>query len=128
MTTPNRTIKTKVPARVIVTSLLIGLFVVGFILFAVWQSGVGLHEARMSGTIVSKEFKPYEQPETQITLNRSGTVSTQNTEGQFILTVDVPQKNGSPKRFTVWLNDKRTYDKLKVGDTFDVGPYVVPSE
>lgn len=128
MSTPNRVVKTKVPARVIVSAVLIGLFVIGFILIAVWQSGVGLKEARMSGTIVSKEFQPYSEPERQITLNRSGTVSAQDTAGQYVISVEVPQKDGTKKTFTVWLNDKRRFDAVKVGDAFDVGPYVVPSK
>jgi len=128
MSTPNRVVKTQVPARVIVSAVLIGLFVIGFILIAVWQSGVGLKEARMSGTIVSKEFQPYSEPERQITLNRSGTVSAQDAAGQYVLSVEVPQKDGTKKTFTVWLNDKRRFDAVKVGDTFDVGPYVVPSK
>ena len=128
MSSPNRVVKTKVPARVIVTATLIGLFSIGFVLLAVWQSGRGLVEARMSGTIVSKEFQPYSQPEKQITLNRSGDVSTQNSDGQFIINVSVPQSDGSKKTFTVWLNDKQRYDAVKVGDSFDVGPYVIPSK
>lgn len=128
MSTPNRVVKTKVPARVIVSAALIGLFAIGFILVAVWQSGRGLHEARMTGTIVSKEFQPYTEPERQITLNRSGSVSAQNADGQFLLSVEVPQSGGEKKTFTVWLNDKRQYDAVKVGDSFDVGPYLVPSK
>ncbi|MFZ4773768.1 MAG: hypothetical protein ACOYM3_00300 [Terrimicrobiaceae bacterium] len=126
MSTPNRVVKTKVPARVIVSATLIGLFVIGFIFVAVWQSGRGITKARMSGTIVSKEFQPYSEPERQITLNRSGTMSALNTDGQHILSVSVIQKDGSKKTFTVWLNDKKLYDSLKVGDAFDVGPYLVP--
>ncbi len=126
MSTPNRVVKTKVPARVIVSAVLIGLFVVGFIFVAIWQSGRGITKARMSGTIVSKEFQPYSEPERQITLNRNGAVSAQNSEGQYVITVEVPQKDGSKKTFTVWLNDKKLFEALKNGDPFDVGPYVVP--
>jgi uncharacterized protein YggT (Ycf19 family) len=125
MSTPNRVVKTHVPIRVIVSSVLIGLLVVGFIFYAVWQSGRGLHEARMSGKIVSKVFQPYSQPERQITLNRGGAVSTRTSEGEFVITVEVPQSDGTSKTFTVWLNDKQRYDAVKVGDSFDVGPYVV---
>lgn len=128
MSTPSRVVKTKVPARVIVSATLIGLFVVGFILVAIWQSGRGITEARMSGKIVSKEYQPYSEPDHQITLNRSGSVSTQNVEGQYVISVEVPQKDGTKKTFTVWLNDKRRFDAVKVGDPFDVGPYLVPSK
>lgn len=128
MSTPNRVVKAKVPARVIVSAVLIGFFVVGFILVAVWQSGKGITEARMAGTIVSKEFQPYSEPDHQITVNRRGTVSTQNVDGQYVISVEVPQKDGTKRTFTVWLNDKRLFDAVKVGDPFDVGPYLVPSK
>jgi len=128
MNTPSRVVKTKVPLRVIVTATLIGVTVVAFILLAIWQSGIGLHEARMSGVIVTKEFKPYPEPERQITLNRGGTVSAQTSTGQYLITVEVLQKGDSKKIFNVWLNDKRQYDAVKIGDSFDVGPYLVPSK
>jgi len=128
MSTPNRVVKTELPARVIVTAVLIGVAVMAIILLAIWQSGMGLHEARMSGVIVTKEFKPYPEPERQITLNRSGTVSAQTSAGQYLISVEVPQKDGSRKTFNVWLNDKRRYDAVKIGDAFDVGPYLVPSK
>jgi len=125
MSSPNRVIKTKVPMRVLVSAVLIGVIVVGFILYAIWESGRGLHEARMSGVIVSKEFQPYPEPERQITLNRGGTVSARTSDGQYLLSVEVPQKDGSKKTYNVWLNDKGRYDAVKVGDSFDVGPYLI---
>jgi hypothetical protein len=128
MSTPNRVVKTELPARVIVSAVLIGLLVVAFILFAVWQSGRGITQARMSGVIVSKEFRPSPEPERQITLNRSGTVSAQVADGEYLIAVEVPQKDGSKKTYNVWLNDKRRYDAVKTGDAFDVGPYLVPSK
>jgi hypothetical protein len=39
--------------------------------------------------------------------------------------VEVLQKDGTQKPYTVWLNDKKRYDAIKVGDNFDVGPYLV---
>ena len=95
MNTPSRVVKTKVPLRVSVTATLSGVTVVAFILLAIWQSGIGLHEARMSGVIVTKEFKPYPEPERQITLNRGGTVSAQTSTGQYLITVEVLQKGDS---------------------------------
>lgn len=128
MNTPNRVIKPKTPARVVVGAILIALFVGAFIFIAVWQSGVGITEARMRGTVVSKEFQPLPQPEREITLNRSGSVSARTSDGEYIISVEVQQKDGSKKTFTVWLNDKQRYDGIKVGDEFDVGPYLVPSK
>ena len=128
MSLPNRVVKTKVPARVIISAVLIGVSVVGFILYAAWESGRGLHEARLTGVIVTKEFQPYPEPERQITLNRGGTVSARTSDGQYLISVDVPQGDGSKKTYNVWLNDKGRYDAVKVGDSFDVGPYLIPSK
>jgi len=126
MNPKNRVIKSAVPARAIVGAVLIAAFVVGFILIAIWQSGRGIVDARMRGTVIAKEFQPLAEPERQITLNRDGAVSATNASGQFLLTVEVPQTDGTKKTFTVWLNDKARYDATKIGDSFDVGPYVVP--
>lgn len=128
MTTPDRVVKTKAPLRVIMGAVLIALFVIGFIWIAIWYTGAGIMEARMRGTIVSKEFRPFKQTEHQITLNRNGMLDAQDVEGQYILTVEVTQKDGTKKTFTVWLEDKKRYDAVKVGDPFDVGPYLVPSK
>jgi len=127
MSTPNRVVKPKTPARVIVGAVLIALFVGAFIVIAIWQTGIGITDARMRGTVVSKEFQPLAQPEREITLNRSGSVSARTSDGEYIISVEVEQKDGTKKTFTVWLNDKQRYDSVKVGDEFDVGPYLVPS-
>lgn len=127
MNPPDRVVKTKVPARVIAGAVLISVFVVGFVLVAIFFSGAGLVEARMRGTIVSKEFRPFTEPERQITIDRQGGVNARTAEGEFIVTVEVPQANGPARTFTVWLNDRARFDALKVGDSFDVGPYLVPS-
>lgn len=128
MSVPNRVVKAKLPARVVVSAVFIGLLVTGFIVFAVWQSGRGITEARMSGFIVSKEFKPLAQTEREITLNRKGTVSARDVAGNYIITVEVIQKDGTKKAYVVDLNDKARYDAVKVGDAFDVGPFYVPSK
>lgn len=127
MNPPDRVVKTKVPARVIAGAVLISVFVIGFILVAVFYSGAGLSEARMRGTVVSKEFRPLPAPERQITIDRQGGVNARTSEGEFIVTVEVPQANGPARTFTVWLNDRARFESLKVGDSFDVGPYIVPS-
>lgn len=127
MSTPNRVVKTKVPVRVIVSATLIGVVVAGFIIFAVWQSGRGITDARMRGIIISKQFEPYPEPEREITLNRSGTVSAQTTKGEYLIAVEVPQRDGTKRTFNVWLNDRQRFDAVQVGDSFDVGPFLVPS-
>lgn len=124
----SRVVKTKLPIRVIAGAVVIALAVAGFMIFAVWESGRGIATARMSGVIVSKEFRPFDQTERQITLNRTGTVTNTVADGEYIIHVEVPQQDGKPKLYDVWLNDKLRYEAVKVGDNFDVGPYLVPSK
>ena len=117
-----RVIETRNPARVIVAAVLIGLFLVGFIVLAVWQSATQIEKARMTGQIVAKEFVP--GGERQVTLGRKGGLTAQESEGDYILTVEVIAAGGTKKPYNVWV-DKKRYDALKIGDSFDVGPYLV---
>jgi hypothetical protein len=117
-----RAIKARNPARVVVAAVLIGLFLVGFIVLAIWQSGTQIEKARMTGQIVAKEFVP--RPEHQVTLGRKGGLTAEESEGDYILTVEVSIAGGTKKPYNVWV-DKQRYDALKVGDAFDVGPYLV---
>ncbi len=124
----SRVVKTPVPLRVIATAVLIAVAVIGFIVVAVWQSGTQIADAKMTGIITAKEFRPLAEAENQVTLNRSGAVSAKTVEGEYILTVKVPQKDGSKRVLNVWLNDKALYDAVKVGDSYDCGPAYVPSK
>ena len=117
-----RVIEARHPARVIVAAISIGLFLAGFIALAIWQSGTQIEKARMTGRIVAKEFVP--RPEHQVTLGRRGGLTAQESEGDYVLTVEVAVSGGTKKPYNVWVNKKR-YDALKVGDSFDVGPYLV---
>jgi hypothetical protein len=116
-----RVIRTRNPARVVVAAVLIGLFLVGFIVLAIWQSGTAIEKARMTGRIVAKEFVP--RPEHQITVGRKSGLRAGESEGDYILTVEV-DGGGAKKSYNVWV-DKRRYDAAKIGDSFDVGPYLV---
>jgi hypothetical protein len=118
----SRAFKARHPARVIVAAASIGLFLVGFLALAIWQSGTQIDKARMTGQIVAKEFVP--RPEHQVTLGRRGGLTAQESEGDYVLTVEVVVSGGTKKPYNVWVNKKR-YDALKVGDSFDVGPYLV---
>ena len=120
-----RVIKVQIPISTWVKSILIGVVAFAFIVFAIWQTGKPIIDAKMTGTVVSKEFKPLAQAERQITLNRDGAVRTDNVDGEYIITVEVLLKDGSKKTFTVWLNDQQRFESTNVGDTFDVGPYLV---
>lgn len=122
----SRVIKPKTPASLVVAAVLIGLLVLGFILFSTSWSFRGLKEARMTGTIVHKEFLPATDHERQIRLGRDGSISARDIEGQFILTVEVPQGDGTKKPFKVFMPDRKSYEAVSEGDSFDVGPYLIP--
>jgi hypothetical protein len=117
--------KPKTPASLWIKALAGGAVVFSFILFAIWQMGAGITDAKMTGTVVAKDFKPMAEPEKQITIHKGGDVRSDKVDGDYIITVEVLQKDGTKKSYTVWLNDKARYDAVKVGDNFDVGPYLV---
>jgi hypothetical protein len=118
----SRTIKARNPPRVIVAAVLIGLFVAGFLILAIWQSGAQIEKAKMRGRIIAKEFVP--APEHQLTLSRRGLLQAEEFPGDYILTVEVAAGGGTRKLYNVWL-DKKRYNALKIGDSLDVGPYLV---
>ncbi len=118
-----RTVKPQIPPRLIVGAVLAGVLLLAFIFFAIWYSGRGIQAAKMTGVVVGKEFVP--AAERQISLSREGAVRARDKEGDYIVTIEVPQPDGTKKPYTVWLG-KEYYDSIKVGDAFDVGPYLVP--
>lgn len=128
MSTPDRVIKPHTPPSVIIGAVFIALFAVGFVLVAVWYTGRQIVDAKMSGTVIAKEFRPNPQPEREITLNRDGGMSTRTNEGEFLIQVEVPFSDGTRKIFDVWLPDKAQFDAVKIGDPYDVGAYVVPGD
>lgn len=121
-----RVVKPELPLKTILTAVFFGLLVFGFIVSAVWISSGDISDARKTGTIIEKKFEPV--AEEQISISRSGSgqgMTATRKDGEYIIVVEVPQKDGTKKPFTVWLNDKARYDAVKVGDTFDVGPYLI---
>jgi len=121
-----RVVKSKLPLGVILSAVAIGLLVLAFVIYAVAYSGTEIIDAKKSGTIVKKEFIP--APEEQLIIQRGGGVTADHKDGEYILTVEVPQKDGTKKSYNVWLPDKKSYEAVKVGDSYAVGPYLVPEE
>jgi len=105
--------------------ILLGVVILGFVYLAIFESGTAIRDARMTGTVVSKEFVPASAPELQVSIGRQGEVNAQRVEGEFILTVEVPQPDRTRKPYKVWLNNRERFDAINVGDQFDVGPYLV---
>lgn len=120
-----RTVRTRAPLSLWLKAVVLGSLALAGILFATWQFGASISAAKMTGTVVAKEFRPLGAPENQITLNKDHSLRADRVEGDYIITVEVPQKDGGKRSFTVWLNDKARYDAIEVGDSFDVGPYLV---
>ena len=118
-----RVVETKLPMKTILSAVAIGVLLLAFIVYAVWASGVGIMDAKKTGTITKKEFVP--APEEQIILQRQGGITANHKDGEYILTVDVPLSNGTTKSYNVWMPDKKSYDAVKVGDKYDVGPVLV---
>jgi len=123
-----RTIKNSPPAPLVIKAVALGALALGVILFSIWQFGSSISSAKMTGTIVAKEYRPFAASENQITLNRDGSVRSDQVDGEYLITVEVPQAGGEKKTFTVWLNSKERYDAVQIGDSFDVGPYVVTDQ
>jgi hypothetical protein len=119
----SRVVRTRLPVRVLAAAFLLGLFLIGFLVLAVWQSGSAIEKARMTGRVVAKEFVP--APEQQVTIGRKGGLTASESPGEYILTVEVTtDDNRTKKPYDVWV-DKRRYEAVKIGDSFDVGPYLV---
>ena len=119
----SRVIRTRVPVRVWAAAFLLGLFLIGFLVLAIWQSGSAIEKARMTGRVVAKEFIP--APEQQVTIGRQSGLSATESSGEYILTVEVTTEDKRTKKpYDVWV-DKRRYQAAKIGDSFDVGPYLV---
>jgi len=119
-----RTVKPALPLRLVLSVIAIAVGIVGFVSFAVFESGSAIRAARVSGIVAGKEFNPAPAPEDQITLGRDGSLAARTVDGDYVITVEVKQADGTMKLFRVWL-DKTRYDNIKVGDPFDVGPYLV---
>lgn len=118
----SRVIKPRVPARLVATIIAVSLLVIGFIAYSVYYLGRSLQDARMTGIIVAREFLP--RQENEITLGRDGNVRSRALEGEYILTVRVVDAKGIPNEYNVWVG-KGLYEATKMGQSFDVGPYLV---
>ena len=127
MNSEQKVLKPQIPFTTVLGAVLIGVLLFVFVIFAVKQTGKPINQALMRGTITEKQFLPAKAPEAQITIGRNGQFLARTVEGEFILTVEVPV-DGVKKEYKVYMPDREQYDKYKVGDTFDVGPYLIPPD
>ncbi len=118
----SRVVKVETPWKLIVTAVSVGVLLLSGIFFAVWTSGQGVMAARMTGTVVEKDFFPL--AEEQITFGVDG-LKTGSVEGNYTLTVDVPMMDGTVEAYTVERLGKERWEAVRVGDSFDVGPLLV---
>ncbi len=118
----SRVVKVETPWGLVVMAVSIGLMLLAAIFFAVWTSGQGVMSARMTGTVVAKEFIPLK--EEQITFGEAG-LRTGSVDGNRTLTVDVPLSDGTVEPYVVERLGKAQWEAIQVGDSFDVGPVLV---
>jgi len=121
-----RVVKPQIPVKLIVGVILLGIFIMGFLVFALRSTQGIISDATMRGTVVSKEFIPAVTEEKQITMRSDGSFNATTSEGDFILMVEVPQADGTKVPYKIWMPDRAQYDAVDVGDSYDVGPRLVP--
>lgn len=119
----NRKIPVKTPVRLIVVIVLVCVGLLGMISYSMWYFGEQIVDARKRGVVIRKEF--VSQPEDQLTIGKSG-VSAHQTAGEYLIFVDVKFRDGTRKEYEVDLREPARYEAVKVGDEFDVGPYLSP--
>lgn len=121
-----RAVKPQIPVKLIVGVILLGIFIMGFLVFALRSTQGIISDATKRGTVVSKEFIPAVTEEKQITMRSDGSFNATTSEGDFILMVEVPQADGTKVPYKIWMPDRAQYDAVDVGDSYDVGPRLVP--
>lgn len=121
-----RVVKPQIPVKLIVGVILLGIFIMGFLVFALRSTQGIISDATKRGTVVSKEFIPAVTEEKQITMRSDGSFNATTSEGDFILMVEVPQADGTKVPYKIWMPDRAQYDAVDVGDSYDVGPRLVP--
>ncbi len=121
-TQPSRTIKTHTPVGLVAGVVIACALLLAGIYFALNHLQKEFNNSRLTGIITAKEFESERREE--ITIGEVG-LHTRNLTGDHVLTVRVPRPNEEPKEYKVWVPES-IYHTLEVGDSFDVGPYLVP--
>lgn len=115
--------KPKTPVGLIVIIVVVCLALLAGIFVAVNSLQRDFADARMTGTIVEKNFT--ENPQREVTMGEQG-LNAVSVRGEFTLTVRVRERDGDTRDFTVWVPEVM-FNEVSVGDRFDVGPFLVPT-
>jgi len=115
----------KTPTKTIAIAIALGVLGVGALIFGIYKMNDPIVAGLKRGEVVEKRFEPFEHREQRISVGRDGFRQT-ISDGQYIIMVEVPRRGGHP--FQVSLPDQETFDRINVGDMFDVGPYLLPRE
>lgn len=121
----SREIKSNTPpllAAGIVTACLVLLVA---IFWSLSQLQTQITDAKLTGTIIEKNFTP--NPRQEVMLDRHGGMQVRHREGDYSILVRVKHRDGTLKDYKVTNLQPEVFEKLEVGQRFDVGPYLVPS-
>ena len=120
----SRVVKPRTPVLLVVSLVGGFLLLLLAIFFAVDQMQNQIIDARMTGIIVEKNFTP--APRQEVILDTRGNVQVRQREGDYSLTVQVRQRDGTTRDFHVSNVPQAMFESLEIGQRFDVGPYVLP--
>lgn len=108
-----RVVISKYSQKDILIGVVIGILAVAAITAGIVSMNRGAGGGWVSGQVTGREFIPQE-PETQITLQRGGSVSSRTIDGRYILKVYVSQDK---KTYDVIVG-KADYDRVHEGEQF----------
>jgi hypothetical protein len=92
-------------------AIVVGLFVLVFIIYGVSQMAKPVTGNKLTGTVLEKHFTP--QKEQQISFNGRHIEGTKETDGEYLLKVRVESQN---RTYEVPV-EKPIYDSKQVGDS-----------
>jgi hypothetical protein len=117
-----RTVNSRPPIFSIIAIVLGCILLLGAIVFATTYWNRTFVDARMTGVIIEKSHT--DEPRAEVTFGTEGVRAT-SASGVFTFTVRVRDREGETNDYTVWVPEVM-FHQFEVGDTFDVGPYLVP--
>jgi len=129
----NKIYRYKTPTKDIVKAVLMSVLGVAIVIGGIVLLNDRMANARKRGVIVEKRFEPFEHREQRIEIGKEGFRQT-ISDGKYIIMVEVPPPwpqrwfgLGESRLIHVSFPDDQAerFEQLKLGDKFDVGPYLV---